>query len=88
MFLAEDTSLHRKVALKFLPSTMQQAHEDHDSNLPYISCFPQWEALRSEPGFREKWDGYLFRFQWTCGVNGFSSEIGACANLFLQLPLF
>jgi adenylate cyclase len=32
---------------------LEKAYEEHDPNLPYIACFPQWDALRSEPGFRD-----------------------------------
>jgi TolB-like protein len=32
---------------------LNQAYEEHDPNLPYIACSPQWDALRSEPGFRD-----------------------------------
>ncbi|MBZ5500157.1 MAG: protein kinase [Acidobacteriia bacterium] len=30
-----------------------KAYDEHDPNLPYVACSPQWDALRSEPGFRD-----------------------------------
>ena len=32
---------------------LERSYEEHDPNLPYIACFPHWDALRSEPGFRD-----------------------------------
>jgi tetratricopeptide (TPR) repeat protein len=32
---------------------LEKAYEEHDPSLPYIACSPQWDALRSEPGFRD-----------------------------------
>jgi TolB-like protein len=32
---------------------LEKAYEERDPNLPYAACFPQWDALRLEPGFRD-----------------------------------
>jgi TolB-like protein/predicted Ser/Thr protein kinase len=31
---------------------LEKAFEERDPNLPYAACSPQWDALRSEPGFQ------------------------------------
>ena len=31
---------------------LEKAYEEHDPNLPYISCFPRCDPLRSEPRFQ------------------------------------
>jgi hypothetical protein len=34
-------------------TSMRKTYEEHDPNLPQVACSPQWDALRSEPGFRD-----------------------------------
>jgi tetratricopeptide (TPR) repeat protein len=31
---------------------LEKAYEEHNPNLPYISCTPRWDPLRSEPRFQ------------------------------------
>ncbi|NWG14092.1 MAG: hypothetical protein HXY20_11220 [Acidobacteria bacterium] len=32
---------------------LEKAYGERDPNLPYIACSPQWDAVRSKPGFRD-----------------------------------
>jgi hypothetical protein len=32
---------------------LEKAHEEHDSNMPFISIDPLFDFLRDEPGFQD-----------------------------------
>jgi serine/threonine protein kinase len=61
VYLAEDTKLHRKVPLKFLPASLQKdpdarkwlhrAIEVHDTGLTLLRAGPGIESVRSDPRY-------------------------------------